>query len=151
LKVAEICYTQLNLLLIAIEGRKYEGGHIYINPKDKIINPNAVGQSKAGIVYPRRLIEKVAQKTCFSADELFKIRPSTPLRRFQWPRRKLSPFPDSRTRSPEQLLVECPLGPGRDYLGCSVQYALSAKRSHCTAALKGRRLRKYGLTSFASR
>ena len=43
-QVAEICYTQLNLLLLAIEARKYEGGEIYINPKDKIINPNAIGE-----------------------------------------------------------------------------------------------------------
>eukprot|EP00095_Tigriopus_kingsejongensis_P012668 maker-scaffold22_size673200-snap-gene-1.19 protein:Tk12668 transcript:maker-scaffold22_size673200-snap-gene-1.19-mRNA-1 annotation:"calcium-activated potassium channel" len=42
-QVAEICYTQLNLLLLAIEARKYEGGEIYINPKDKVINPNAIG------------------------------------------------------------------------------------------------------------
>lgn len=42
-KVAEICYTQLNLLLLAIEARKFEGGEIYINPKEKIINPNAIG------------------------------------------------------------------------------------------------------------
>ena len=42
--MAEICYTQLNLLLLAIEARKYEGGEIYINPKDKIINPNAIGE-----------------------------------------------------------------------------------------------------------
>ena len=43
-QVAEICYTQLNLLLLAIEARKYEGGEIYINPKDKVINPNAIGK-----------------------------------------------------------------------------------------------------------
>ena len=42
-QVADICYTKLNLLLLAMEARKYEGGDIYINPKDKIINPNAIG------------------------------------------------------------------------------------------------------------
>jgi len=45
-QVAEICYTQLNLLLLAIEARKYEGGEIYINPRKKIINPNAIGTEK---------------------------------------------------------------------------------------------------------
>ncbi len=43
--MAEICYTQLNLLLLAIEARKYEGGEIYINPKDKVINPNVIGEA----------------------------------------------------------------------------------------------------------
>ena len=43
-QVAELCYTQLNLLLLAIESRKYEGGEIYINPKEKVINPNAIGE-----------------------------------------------------------------------------------------------------------
>ena len=42
-EVADICYTKLNLLLLAMEARKYEGGNIYINPKNKIINPNAIG------------------------------------------------------------------------------------------------------------
>jgi hypothetical protein len=45
-QVAEICYTQLNLLLLAIEARKYEGGEIAINPRKKIINPNAIGKGK---------------------------------------------------------------------------------------------------------
>ena len=27
-----------------MEARKYEGGDIYINPRDKIINPNAIGK-----------------------------------------------------------------------------------------------------------
>ena len=44
-EVAEICYTKLNLLLLAMEARKYEGGDIYINPKNKVINPNAIGQT----------------------------------------------------------------------------------------------------------
>ena len=43
-EVAEICYTKLNLLLLAMEARKYEGGDIYINPQNKVINPNAIGQ-----------------------------------------------------------------------------------------------------------
>lgn len=42
-QVAEICYTRLNLLLLAIEARKYEGGEIYINPREMAINPNAIG------------------------------------------------------------------------------------------------------------
>ena len=29
---------------MAIEQRKFEGGDIFINPKDKIINPNAIGK-----------------------------------------------------------------------------------------------------------
>jgi hypothetical protein len=44
IQAAEICYTQLNLLLLAIEARKYEGGEILINPRDKIINANAIGE-----------------------------------------------------------------------------------------------------------
>ena len=44
LQVANICYSKLNLLLLAMEARKYEGGDIYINPRDKIINPNAIGK-----------------------------------------------------------------------------------------------------------
>ena len=43
-QVANICYSKLNLLLLAMEARKYEGGDIYINPRDKIINPNAIGK-----------------------------------------------------------------------------------------------------------
>ena len=43
-EVAEICYTKLNLLLLAMEARKYEGGDIFINPKNKVINPNAIGE-----------------------------------------------------------------------------------------------------------
>lgn len=38
-EVAEICFTRLNLILIAVEHRKYEGGQIFINPRffqDKI-------------------------------------------------------------------------------------------------------------------
>ena len=46
-KVAEICYVKLNLLLLAIEARKYEGGNISINPKNKEIQPNAIGK-----IYP---------------------------------------------------------------------------------------------------
>ena len=44
LQVAELCYTKLNLCLLAIEARKYEGGEIYINPRNKKINPNAIGK-----------------------------------------------------------------------------------------------------------
>ena len=29
-----------------MEARKYEGGDIYINPKDKVINPNAIGKKR---------------------------------------------------------------------------------------------------------
>ena len=32
-EVAEICFTRLNLILIAVEQRKYEGGQIFINPR----------------------------------------------------------------------------------------------------------------------
>jgi len=42
-EVAEICYIRLNLILIAIEARKYEGGHIWINPSNKKVTPNAIG------------------------------------------------------------------------------------------------------------
>jgi len=42
-QVAALCYTTLNLCLLAIEQRKYEGGDIFINPKEKVINPNAIG------------------------------------------------------------------------------------------------------------
>ena len=42
-EVAEIVYLRLNLVLIAMEARKYEGGQIWINPKDKEITPNAIG------------------------------------------------------------------------------------------------------------
>ena len=44
LQVAATCYTKLNLCLLAIEQRKYEGGDIFINPKNKVINPNAIGK-----------------------------------------------------------------------------------------------------------
>lgn len=43
-QVAAICYSKLNLCLLAIEQRKYEGGDIFINPKNKVINPNAIGK-----------------------------------------------------------------------------------------------------------
>ena len=33
--MAETCYLRLNLVLLAIEARKYEGGEIWINPKNK--------------------------------------------------------------------------------------------------------------------
>ena len=46
IQVADLCYSKLNLLLLAIEARKFEGGDIYINPKDKIINANAIGRLK---------------------------------------------------------------------------------------------------------
>ena len=42
-EVAEICYLRLNLLLVAVEARKYEGGAININPNGKKITPNAIG------------------------------------------------------------------------------------------------------------
>lgn len=42
-EVAEICYLRLNLVLIAIEARKYEGGRIWINPINKKVTPNAIG------------------------------------------------------------------------------------------------------------
>ena len=42
-EVAEICYLRLNLLLVAIEARKYEGGNIWINPKDKVLSANCIG------------------------------------------------------------------------------------------------------------
>jgi hypothetical protein len=32
--VAEICYLRLNLVLVAMEARKYEGGRIWINPHE---------------------------------------------------------------------------------------------------------------------
>ena len=32
-EVAEICFLRLNLILIAVEARKYEGGEIFLNPK----------------------------------------------------------------------------------------------------------------------
>jgi hypothetical protein len=32
-EVAEICFLRLNLILIAVEARKYEGGQIWINPR----------------------------------------------------------------------------------------------------------------------
>ena len=42
-EVAEICFLRLNLLLVAIEARKYEGGAIEINPNGKKETPNAIG------------------------------------------------------------------------------------------------------------
>ena len=42
-EVAEICYLRLNLILVAIEARKYEGGRIWINPVNKKVTPNAIG------------------------------------------------------------------------------------------------------------
>ena len=42
-EVAEICYVKLNLVLIAIEARKYEGGNIWVNPRNKLITPNVIG------------------------------------------------------------------------------------------------------------
>ena len=42
-EVAEICFLRLNLLLVAVEARKYEGGSIDINPNGKKITPNAIG------------------------------------------------------------------------------------------------------------
>ena len=37
-EVAETCYLRLNLVLLAIEARKYEGGEIWINPKNKRVS-----------------------------------------------------------------------------------------------------------------
>ena len=42
-EVAEICYVRLNLILIAMEDRKYEGGNIWINPQNKKVGPNSIG------------------------------------------------------------------------------------------------------------
>jgi len=42
-EVAEIVYLRLNLVLIAMEARKYEGGQIWINPNNKKITPNSIG------------------------------------------------------------------------------------------------------------
>ena len=42
-EVAEICYLKLNLLLVAVEARKYEGGNIWINPESRIITANCIG------------------------------------------------------------------------------------------------------------
>ena len=42
-EVAETCLLKLNLILIAIEARKYEGGQIWINPLNKKVAPNAIG------------------------------------------------------------------------------------------------------------
>ena len=42
-EVAELCYTKLNLVLIAVEARKYEGGNIWINPQTMKITPNMIG------------------------------------------------------------------------------------------------------------
>ena len=39
-EVAETCYLRLNLVLLAIEARKYEGGEIWINPKNKRVSRN---------------------------------------------------------------------------------------------------------------
>ncbi len=41
--VAEICFSRLNLVLIAVEARKYEGGDIWINPRNKILTANCIG------------------------------------------------------------------------------------------------------------
>ena len=42
-EVAEICFIKLNLILIAIEARKYEGGGILINPSNVRVAPNTIG------------------------------------------------------------------------------------------------------------
>lgn len=42
-EVAEICYVRLNLILIAMEDRKYEGGNIWLNPQNKKVGPNSIG------------------------------------------------------------------------------------------------------------
>ena len=42
-EVAEICFVKLNLILIAIEARKYEGGGILINPSNVRVAPNTIG------------------------------------------------------------------------------------------------------------
>ena len=42
-EVAEICFSRLNLVLIAVEARKYEGGNIWINPRNKILTANCIG------------------------------------------------------------------------------------------------------------
>ena len=47
-EAAEICYTRLNLVLVAVEARKYEGGDIWINPRNRRISPNIIGLFVAG-------------------------------------------------------------------------------------------------------
>lgn len=42
-EVAEICFGRLNLVLVAMEARKYEGGQIWINSISRKITPNAIG------------------------------------------------------------------------------------------------------------
>ena len=42
-EVAEICFVKLNLVLVAVEERKYEGGNILVNPRNKPITPNIIG------------------------------------------------------------------------------------------------------------
>ena len=41
--MAEICFEKLNLVLVAVEERKYEGGNILVNPRNKPITPNIIG------------------------------------------------------------------------------------------------------------
>ena len=41
--MAEICFVKLNLVLVAVEERKYEGGNIMVNPRNKPITPNIIG------------------------------------------------------------------------------------------------------------
>ena len=41
--MAEICYLRLNLIMIAIEDRKYEGGNIWINLYNRKVGPNSIG------------------------------------------------------------------------------------------------------------
>ena len=58
-----MCYTTLNLCLLAIEQRKYEGGDIFINPKEKVINPNAIGMQNLNFftlptVHPKEIVAR---------------------------------------------------------------------------------------------
>ena len=74
-EVAEICYLRLNLLLVAVEARKYEGGAIDINPNGKKITPNAIGlfisdssdKVKRAWFYCR-LVLKERKICCFHSD-----------------------------------------------------------------------------------
>ena len=38
-----------------MEARKYEGGDIFINPRDKVINPNAIGTTAVIILIIQRV------------------------------------------------------------------------------------------------
>ena len=48
-----------------MEARKYEGGDIYINPRDKIINPNAIGKLLLVLLVKTSLFEIIFIKLMF--------------------------------------------------------------------------------------